>query len=175
MHRSTQRVSELIPGKRVAWHVLDGYLAFVADKAEWTGTDIVFDIARQGDAGTEVRFTHVGLAPDNECFGSCSTAWRSYVGTSLRNLITAGQGAPSSQSVLPAPQPRGDPGGGRVAGDAGPPGVQEAGRRPGRHRGAEDGDQHGGAEHRAELPRHLQDGVHHEQVERRHESWPGRR
>src|SRR6185437_8561228 len=39
VHRSTQRISELIPGKRVAWHVVDGYLAFVEDKAEWTGTD----------------------------------------------------------------------------------------------------------------------------------------
>ncbi len=100
VHRSTQRISELVPGKRVAWHVLDGYLAFVEDKAEWTGTDIVFDIAPQGD-GTEVRFTHIGLAPDDECFDSCSTAWRFYVGTSLRNLITAGQGAPNPQEVLP--------------------------------------------------------------------------
>jgi uncharacterized protein YndB with AHSA1/START domain len=100
VHRSTQRISELIPGKRVAWHVVDGYLAFVEDKAEWTGTDIIFDIAPQGDAGTEVRFTHVGLASGNECFDSCSTAWRFYVGTALRNLITTGQGAPSPQDAL---------------------------------------------------------------------------
>lgn len=105
VHRSTQRISELIPGKRVAWHVVDGYLAFVEDQAEWTGTDIIFDIAQQGDAGTEVRFTHVGLASDNECFDSCSTAWRFYVGTSLRNLITTGQGAATPQQALSAPQP----------------------------------------------------------------------
>ena len=114
VHRSTQRISELIPGKRVAWHVVDGYLAFVEDKAEWTGTDIIFDIAPQGDAATEVRFTHVGLASGNECFDSCSTAWRFYVGTALRNLITTGQAAATPQQALSAPQPRGDPGGGRV-------------------------------------------------------------
>jgi hypothetical protein len=96
VHRSTQRITELIPGKRVAWHVLDGYLAFTEDKTEWTGTDIVFDIAPTG-AGTEVRFTHAGLAPASECFDSCASAWHFYVGTSLRNLITTGHGAPNPQ------------------------------------------------------------------------------
>src|ERR1700722_20976510 len=89
IHRSKQEITELVPGKRVAWHVLDGYLSFVEDKTEWTGTDITFDIEPKG-AGTEVRFAHVGLAPDQECFDSCSSAWHFYVGTSLRNLITAG-------------------------------------------------------------------------------------
>lgn len=59
VHRSTQRVTELIPVRRVAWHVVDGYLNFVDDATEWTGTDITFDIVPTGD-GTEVRFTHVG-------------------------------------------------------------------------------------------------------------------
>jgi hypothetical protein len=34
----------------VAWHVLDGYLTFVEDKTEWTGTDITFDIAAKDAA-----------------------------------------------------------------------------------------------------------------------------
>jgi len=106
VHRSTQQITELIPGKRVAWHVLDGYLAFVEDKTEWTGTDVTFDIAPQ-ESGTEVRFTHVGLVPDDECFDSCSSAWHFYVGTSLRNLITTGHGAPNPQEVL---SPRTSPG-----------------------------------------------------------------
>jgi uncharacterized protein YndB with AHSA1/START domain len=95
VHRSTQRITELVPGKRVAWHVTDGYLAFVADKTEWTGTDITFDIA-PADSGTEVRFTHVGLGPAEECFDSCSSAWHFYIATSLRNLIANGQGEPNS-------------------------------------------------------------------------------
>jgi hypothetical protein len=93
IHRSRQEITELIPGERVAWHVLDGYLNFIADKTEWAGTDITFDIAATG-SGTEVRFTHVGLVPQGECFGSCSNAWVFYINTSLRNLITTGAGEP---------------------------------------------------------------------------------
>ena len=39
IHRSTQQITELVPGRRIAWHVTDSYLDFVEDKAEWTGTD----------------------------------------------------------------------------------------------------------------------------------------
>jgi hypothetical protein len=95
IHRSTQRITELIPGKRVAWHVVDAYLNFVDNPTEWTGTDITFDIAPAGD-GTQVRFTHVGLAPDHECFDSCSTAWRYYIATSLRGLVGDGSGRSNS-------------------------------------------------------------------------------
>ena len=96
IHRSKQEITELIPGKRVAWHVLDGYLSFTEDKTEWTGTDITFDIAAT-DSGTEVRFTHAGLVPQGECFDSCSNAWGFYINTSLRNLITSGAGQPNDK------------------------------------------------------------------------------
>src|SRR3981189_1881104 len=82
VHYSKQRITELIPGKRVVWLVLDGYLNFVNDKTEWTGTEIAFEISGKGDrttgGKTEVRFTHVGLVPEAECFGACSNAWGSY-------------------------------------------------------------------------------------------------
>jgi hypothetical protein len=42
MHKSTQRVTEFVPGKKVVWHVTDAELTFVRDKKEWIGTDIVF-------------------------------------------------------------------------------------------------------------------------------------
>ena len=80
--------------RRVAWHVVDAYLDFVEDKSEWTGTDITFDIT-PARGGSEVRFTHVGLAPGVECFDSCSNAWGFYITGSLRNLIAGGQGEPN--------------------------------------------------------------------------------
>lgn len=94
MHRSTQKITELVPGKKVVWLVTDSYLSFIQDKAEWTGTTIVFDIGKKG-AKTEVRFTHVGLLAGNECYDACSNAWGSYITGSLRSLIETGKGEPN--------------------------------------------------------------------------------
>jgi hypothetical protein len=93
MHKSTQKVTEFVPGKKVVWHVMNAELAFVKDKKEWIGTNIVFEIARNGGQ-TEVRFTHVGLVPAFECYGSCSGAWGALVGTNLRKLIATGENQP---------------------------------------------------------------------------------
>jgi len=87
VHYSKQKITELIPSKKVVWHVVDGYLNFVQDKTEWTNTEITFEIAKNGDK-TEIRFTHVGLVPEFECFDSCSNAWGYYINGSLRSLIT---------------------------------------------------------------------------------------
>ena len=62
VHRSTQKITELVPGKKVVWHVTDATLNFVKDKTEWNGTDIVFEI-KSKDGKTELRFTHIGLVP----------------------------------------------------------------------------------------------------------------
>jgi len=94
VHRSTQRITEFIPGKKVVWLVLDSYLSFAEDATEWNGTTITFDISRQGDT-TAIRFTHMGLVPDFECFNNCSGAWGFYINSSLRGLITAGTGQPN--------------------------------------------------------------------------------
>lgn len=92
-HYSRQRVTELEPARRVVWLVTDSRLSFVSEPAEWTGSEVVFDIVPTG-GGTELRFTHVGLVPDVECFGACSTAWLHYVNGSLHSLITTGRGLP---------------------------------------------------------------------------------
>src|SRR5260370_4802622 len=74
LHRSTQKITELVPGKKVVWHVTDARLNFVKDRTEWNGTEIVFEIARKGDK-TELRFTHVGLVQAFHSYGNCWAAW----------------------------------------------------------------------------------------------------
>ncbi|MGD0889777.1 MAG: SRPBCC domain-containing protein [Acidobacteriaceae bacterium] len=96
VHRSTQKITELVPGKKVVWHVTDATLNFVKDKTEWNGTDIVFEI-KSKDGKTELRFTHIGLVPTFECYGGCSGAWGFYINDSLRSLITTGKGAPNKK------------------------------------------------------------------------------
>jgi hypothetical protein len=100
VHRTTQKITDLVPGKRVAWHVTASRLEFVRDKSEWDGTDIVFEIARKGDQ-TEVRFTHVGLVPTIECYDGCSGAWGFYVNESLRERIMKGKGQPNPDERRP--------------------------------------------------------------------------
>jgi len=99
VHRCTIQITELVPGRTVRWHVVDNYFSFVTDKSEWTGTDIVFGIARKGDK-TEVRFTHVGLVPAYECYDVCSDAWSTYIKGSLRNLMTTGKGQPNQNEEI---------------------------------------------------------------------------
>jgi hypothetical protein len=96
IHRSTQKITELVPGKKVVWHVLDAQINFVKSKREWKGTDIVFEITKKGGK-TELRFTHVGLVPAIECYGKCAGAWGFYINDSLRNLITTGKGDPNQK------------------------------------------------------------------------------
>jgi uncharacterized protein YndB with AHSA1/START domain len=92
-HLATIRVTELVPGEKVVWRVLDNHMSFIEDQSEWVGTEIRFDLTAV-DGGTEVRFTHVGLVPTYECFDVCRAAWGSYVRESLPQLATTGTGSP---------------------------------------------------------------------------------
>ncbi|MDR3679194.1 MAG: SRPBCC domain-containing protein [Flavipsychrobacter sp.] len=91
VHFSKQKVTELVPNQRVVWLVTDSSLNFISDKSEWTGTRIIFDIAKQ-DGKTKLTFTHEGLVPQIECFDACSNAWNQLVKQSLMSLITTGKG-----------------------------------------------------------------------------------
>src|SRR6188768_3884977 len=91
VHRSKMKLIEVIPDRKVVWLVLDNYFKFTKDKSEWTGTKIIFEIAEQ-DNKTQLRFTHLGLVPEYECYGDCSNAWEQLIQQSLLSLITTGKG-----------------------------------------------------------------------------------
>ena len=101
VHRCTLKITELVPGKKIVWHVTASQINFVRDKSEWDGTDIVFEIAKKGDK-TEIRFTHVGLVPAIECYDGCSGAWGFYVNESLRGFIAKGKGQPNPDERRPS-------------------------------------------------------------------------
>lgn len=96
VHRCKLKVTELIPGKKVAWLVLDNSFNFIKNQTEWNGTKIIFKISKK-DNKTEVHFTHVGLVPQYECYNVCSDAWDSYIKGSLRSLITTNKGFPNKK------------------------------------------------------------------------------
>lgn len=91
IHFSRQRVTELVPFKKITWLVTDSNLSFTSSKTEWTGTTIHFDISAK-DGKTELRFTHEGLVPAFQCYGGCSNGWTKLIQESLHSLITTGKG-----------------------------------------------------------------------------------
>lgn len=94
VHYCKVEVTELVPGVRIVWRVLEATLSFVADRHEWKGTEIRFHIEER-DGATGLRFTHVGLVPSAECYEACFDGWSFYIGTSLRRLLETGNGEPN--------------------------------------------------------------------------------
>jgi activator of Hsp90 ATPase-like protein len=90
-HFSKQRIIEIIHDKKVAWLVTESKLNFISDKNEWAGTKISFEISEINNK-TQLRFTHIGLVPDVECYGACSNGWNQLIQQSLFSLITTGKG-----------------------------------------------------------------------------------
>lgn len=91
LHDSRQRVIELDAGRRIVWEVVDARLAGRETPDEWRGTHIIFDLAPTVQ-GTSVQFTHAGLVPGFECYDDCAYAWTFFLDSSLRKLITTGDG-----------------------------------------------------------------------------------
>ncbi len=90
----TSKVTELVPGMRIVWHVLDCNKPWLKNTKEWNGTNMTWDISEK-DEKTMLRFTHEGLVPEIECYDACSNAWAEYLQQSLLPLLTSGKGKPT--------------------------------------------------------------------------------
>lgn len=78
MHYSRQKLIEYVPGKKIAWKVIDSKLTFAALTDEWTGTEIHFDITPENGT-TKIVFTHKGLSAAFGCYTNCSAGWTNYL------------------------------------------------------------------------------------------------
>lgn len=84
-HGFRMQVTDLAPGKRVQWQVVDG-------PPEWLGTRITFDLKQEGDYAI-VLFSHQGWPAPVEFMHHCSTKWAIFL-MSLKALVETGSGRP---------------------------------------------------------------------------------
>ncbi|NNH69160.1 SRPBCC domain-containing protein [Nocardia uniformis] len=84
------KVTDLRPGQRVRWEVVDG-------PEEWIGTDVVWDLKQQDDYAI-ILFQHRGWKEPGEFMHHCSTKWAIYL-MSLKQLVETGTGAPDPRDI----------------------------------------------------------------------------
>jgi hypothetical protein len=84
-HYSKQRLTELIPNKKIVWLVVESNLTFLKNSGEWTGTRLCFDIFGKGNK-SQIRFTHFGLVPAIESYDGCARAWTKYLENFAKKL-----------------------------------------------------------------------------------------
>ena len=94
----TSKVVEFIPGTKIVWQVTDCNKPWLKNTKEWNGTKMCWEISLH-DNKTQIRFTHIGLAPEIECFEVCSNAWGEYLRQSLLPLIATGKGKPTPKKA----------------------------------------------------------------------------
>jgi uncharacterized protein YndB with AHSA1/START domain len=85
--RRIDLVAASVRPERVEWKVEEAPFT-----PEWAGTSIVFDIAPT-EGGSELRFRHVGLNPQLDCFDMCEAGWTHYL-ASLVAYVDSGAGDP---------------------------------------------------------------------------------
>lgn len=87
VHTCKLKIIEFKPGEKIVWLVLENYFSFTENSHEWEGSRIEFGISKT-DFKTQLRFTHVGLTPELECFEHCAAEWTGYIQNRLARLIS---------------------------------------------------------------------------------------
>lgn len=94
VHICKVKLIEVIPNKKLVYHIIDNQFSFIEDKREWIDTQLIFELFTEDDK-TKIVFTHKGLTPQDECYHICFESWGNYINKSLYNLITTGKGNPN--------------------------------------------------------------------------------
>jgi hypothetical protein len=91
----TMEITEWVRDQKILWMVSDCWLDWLADKKEWNGTSILWEV-QGGDGQGTVKMTHIGLHPALECYNDCREGWSFHTGESLLKLIRDHKGMPDT-------------------------------------------------------------------------------
>lgn len=83
-------LAKLSPNEEVRWR-------FIAGPPEWLGTEVTFDLSREGDS-TLILFGHRNWREPVEFMAHCSMKWATFL-LSLRDLVEVGTGKPSPDDL----------------------------------------------------------------------------
>ncbi len=89
-HYSKQKLTEVVPNKKIVWRVEESKLDWLKTQDEWTNTRMIFEIAPTGYSSI-LHFTHEGLVPGKESYAMCSEGWNLVIKEWLFNFIVHGQ------------------------------------------------------------------------------------
>lgn len=85
-HYSKQRLTEVIPNKKVIWLVTESKLSWLKNQEEWTNTRMIFEISARSYSYL-LHFTHEGLVPEKESYVRCSEGWNMVIKDWLYTFI----------------------------------------------------------------------------------------
>ena len=89
-HYSKQKLTEVVPNKKIVWSVEESKLDWLKTQDEWTNTRMIFEIAPTGYSSI-LHFTHEGLVPEKESYAMCSEGWNLVIKEWLFNFIVNGK------------------------------------------------------------------------------------
>lgn len=84
----TWRVDTVVAPSLVAWTCISH-----TGLPDWDGTKVVFELSEHDTALTVLKFRHIGLVPELDCFEQCHAGWEHFL-PSLRAYAEQGQGTP---------------------------------------------------------------------------------
>ena len=84
----TMRVDTAVAPSTVAWTCLNH-----SGLPDWEGTKLVFELSEQSDDSTLLKFRHIGLVPQLDCFEQCRAGWKHFL-ASLKSYAEHSQGTP---------------------------------------------------------------------------------
>lgn len=94
----TMRITDVIENKKVEWLCIDQLIEMpdgmqpLKNKQEWVGNKIIWEV-EQNDKDTILKFKHVGLTPEVECWSVCEPGWEQTL-KSFTELLHSGAGKP---------------------------------------------------------------------------------
>ncbi len=91
-------ISKMDRFEAVHWTCVHAYHAYGGLKGiekEWLNSKIKWQIKDLKNGETQIRFEHIGLTPELNCYDICHAGWTHFVASSLKQYLETGKGLPN--------------------------------------------------------------------------------